>query len=359
MKDQSHSTLRILVIRTDFSHHGEYSGYKQLLKYINPSVILGVNERTGEHISGLKSRYQWLFELDIRAYRSHIDLIHIFYGEDYLRFSPQLYPEIPIIATFHQPAELLRQEVITGSLRGRIGRLTHRLSRNRFERLAAAIVTEESQKRVLEQVMPAERIHVIPLGVHLNAFRESFEHFQEKRIPTDPYHIITVGNWLRDWNVYAETARLAAQRHPDWRFHLVNRRLDSAVRRKLQQCPNVIIHQEVDNASLKEMLFTSRVLFIPVTGASGNNALLEAMAMGCPVVMTDVFNGRFMISEPEVRLHHRGDASHALERISEVMDLQPDNYLSLKASTFARASEFDWAEIARRTMKIYELVCRK
>lgn len=351
------SSPRILVIRTDFSHHGERSGYKQLLKFIHPVVVLGVNERTAEHTLGMRSRYQWLFELDIRRYRKEIDIVHIFYGEDYLRFSPVLYPDLPIVATFHQPASMLEEEVSSGSLRGRMGQLTHRLSRSRFSKLAAAIVTEASQKKVLARVMPADRIHIIPLGVHLDSFREVYQAFSASSEPVHPTRIVTVGNWLRDWDLYERTLQLAATHHPTWEFHLVNRRLGDDVRKRLHSFHNLQIHAEISDDELRQLLYSSRLQFIPVTAASGNNALLEAMAMGCPVVMTDVFQDSFLIGEPEVRLHSKGDPQSAISRIGEVIDLDESSYSALKASTFARASEFDWKEIARRTQEVYQQVC--
>jgi glycosyltransferase involved in cell wall biosynthesis len=101
------------------------------------------------------------------------------------------------------------------------------------------------------------------------------------------------------------------------------------------------------------------VLYIPVTAASGNNALLEAMAMGLPVVMTNVFGGNFMIPEPAVRLYEEAKLSSALEKLSEVLDLPEEEYARLKATTFAAASAFDWEEIARRTMEVYQMALTK
>ena len=37
--------IRVLAIRTDFKHHGEDHGYKQILKGIKPVITLGINER--------------------------------------------------------------------------------------------------------------------------------------------------------------------------------------------------------------------------------------------------------------------------------------------------------------------------
>jgi glycosyltransferase involved in cell wall biosynthesis len=216
-------------------------------------------------------------------------------------------------------------------------------------------VTEENQKRVLSKVMPAERIHVIPLGVHLGRFREAYQRFQQEQQLLDDAAILTVGNWLRDWTFLRETAMRAAEAHPHWHFHVVNREFDVRVKELLTPLSNVTLHEALSDDALKHRLYASRVLYIPVTAASGNNALLEAMAMGLPVVMTDVFGGSFMIPEPAVRLYEEDDQSSALHKLSGVMSLPADDYARLKATTFAAASAFDWEETARRTMKVYQM----
>jgi hypothetical protein len=128
-------TLKILIIRTDFKHHGKDSGYKQILNYIHPYRIFGINERE-ENVSipYFKLKYQWLYEFDTYKNKGMGDLVHILYGEDYFRWSTKLFTKIPVVATFHQPADLLEREVIYGDYRGRIGKLTHLLSKNRFKK---------------------------------------------------------------------------------------------------------------------------------------------------------------------------------------------------------------------------------
>ena len=103
--------MKVLAILTRFKHHGEHSGYKQILKYIKPIFELGINEDDGVNVGKLKLKYQWLFEWESLRYRKHVDLVHVMYGEDYLRFSPYLFRKIPVVATFHQPAASLEREI--------------------------------------------------------------------------------------------------------------------------------------------------------------------------------------------------------------------------------------------------------
>jgi glycosyltransferase involved in cell wall biosynthesis len=344
----------VLVLRTDFRHHGRNSGYKQILKYIRPSYTLGLVEGDNAIYGKLKLKYQWLFERDIKKFLPDVDLIHIMYAEDYLRFAPGLYPRIPVVATFHQPADTLRIEITSGATRGRLGQITHWLSRSRFRKLAAAIVTEESQKSVLAKVMDPEKIHVIPLGVHLAQYHEKFHQLMKEDLHSGDPQIITVGNWLRDWPFYAEVVARCAEEKPQWKFHLVNRKLPAEVSGVLSKLKNLVIHQNVDDDKLKELLFSARCHFLPVTAASGNNALMEGLAMGCPVVMTDVVSQKFPLISESLKLYRPGDADQAIELIDSYCALDKDAFAILKQNTFAMSLPYDWAEIARQTMDVYK-----
>ncbi|MCC6600478.1 MAG: glycosyltransferase [Crocinitomicaceae bacterium] len=351
--------MNVLVLLTDFSHHGEHSGYKQILQFIQPAFVLGVNERKGIHTTGLRSKYQWIFEWDIWKHRKEADLIHIMYAEDYLRFSPLLYPDIPIVATFHQPAESLEREIASGDMKGRMGKITHRLSKNRFGKLAAAIVTEAGQKKVLSRVMPSEKIHIIPLGVHLSGFRETFDSLKKSSEPMVPCRVVTVGHWLRDWDFYFRVIDRCADLMTGWEFVIINRRLEGNLLEKINQRQNVKWIKDASSEELKKILYTSAVHFLPVTAASGNNAVIESLAMGCPVVMTDVFNSSFHIGAPAVTLYKKNSLEEAITYLENFVNLNADARKRVKEATFASSAAFDWSEIARKTQEVYNQVLNK
>lgn len=349
---------KVLVLRTDFAHHGPDSGYKQLLKYLRPFAVLGIREGEEALAGKTKTRYQWLFEFSIRPFRKQIDLIHVMYAEDYLRFSPWLYRPLPVVATFHQPPETLLKEITSGATRGQVGMITHFLTRRRFGRLAAAIVTEANQKEVLRRVMPADRIHVIPLGVHLEKFHTAFHRLGSAGGEVRSADIITVGNWLRDWDLYMQVLSLCLTQRPAWRFHLVNRRLPAEVAARLENLPNLTIHRGASDEELKRLLFAARVQFLPVVSASGNNALMEGLAMGCPAVMTDVVSDSFPLKSDSVLLHAKSDSLDAVQCISRIMDLDESAYGALRKKTFEISFGYDWKAIAEKTLKVYKSVCK-
>ncbi len=347
--------MRVLVLLTKFSHHGSNGGYKQLIKFVKPAVELGVDEDRIESKKGFKAKYQWLYEFDIRKHAKEIDLIHIMYGEDYFRFSPWLYPKIPVVVTFHQPYESLLREVRHGDYKGRIGALTHFFTKKRFKKIAAAIVTEASQKKALSEVMDERKIHVIPLGVHLESFTQAYLKLRERGERRSTHQVITVGNWKRDWEMYRQVVERCRNLHININFHLVNRNLSDDLKTQFRSM-GVTVHDGLDDTQLKEVVFRSSLMFLPVTEASGNNALLESLALGVPVLMTDVLKEKSGLDERAVFFHKRDDVSDVIERIRSYFDLSDSDRETISDICRSEATQFDWPVVAARTMELYKQV---
>jgi glycosyltransferase involved in cell wall biosynthesis len=217
-------------------------------------------------------------------------------------------------------------------------------------------VTESNQKEVLSKVMPADKIHVIPLGVHLENFHAAFHRLHAQQVPHEATTIITVGNWLRDWDTYVEVAGYCRQHFPAWTFQLVNRKLPADVASRLEGLSNVSLHSDVSDDELKRMLYLARVHFLPVRSASGNNALMEGLAMGCPAVMTDVVSAGFPLRGNSVLLHARADRDDAIRCIRSIVDMDDAQYALLRKNTFELSSGYDWKSVAARTLEVYKSV---
>jgi glycosyltransferase involved in cell wall biosynthesis len=322
---------------------------------VKPTVSLGVDEDSDKRKNGIKAKYQWLYEFDIRKYKRQFDLIHIMYGEDYFRFSPWLFPKTPIVVTFHQPYESLLREVRRGDYKGRIGAITHFFTKNRFKKIAAAIVTEASQKRALAEVMDESKIHVIPLGVHLQAFNEAYVKHRENGEKKKALQVITVGNWKRDWELYRRVVEECKNLRININFHLVNRNLSDELRSEFRAL-GVTVYETLDDASLKLAVYRSSLMFLPVTEASGNNALLESLALGVPVLMTDVLKEKSTLNERAVFFHKRNDVGDAIEKMRSYFELSESEHQTISDICRSEATQFDWPVIAARTMELYKQV---
>ena len=196
-------TIPHIALRTDFAHHGSRGGYKQLLKFTKPAKIFGINDRHNSRLSSLSPwrRYKWLHEFSAGWYARtrNIPLIHILYGEEYFRFSTHIPSESKVVVTYHQPPDVLRREVEHGDKSGRLYGWAHRLTRERLKKVDAVIAITPQQRSVLADYIPAERIHVIPLGCYSE---EKSKRVKELGVADSGKQILTVGHWRRDWDLY-------------------------------------------------------------------------------------------------------------------------------------------------------------
>jgi glycosyltransferase involved in cell wall biosynthesis len=341
--------MRILALLTRFKHHRPDGGYKRLLQELERHHAAEIrswgNDETDAgfpsgRLDRLQMSYKWVAEFraarGVKGWRP--DLVHIMYGEEYFRFSHRLFRGIPLVATFHHPADVLDRELKHGDHGGRVAKWTHALNRGRFAHLAAAIVTHPDQKAVLSAFMPAERIHVIPLGVDL----------PEPSAQPEREGCLTLGNWFRDWAMYEKVT----QAMPETPFHLVNRNLPEDVRERLQGWPNVTYHPDVSDAELQRLIASSSVAFLPLQKLAGSNALLECLAGGLPVVMSDVNAGEWANAAPEaVRRFRADDAEEAVRRVREQL---ARTGLAQRALCVEIAKTYSWPQVAARTHELFE-----
>jgi len=345
--------IKVLVIRTDFKHHGANSGYKQILKYIKPYKVIGFDYRNGEHLIPLmKKRYPWLFEFEAFKLYSKVDLIHIFYGEIYFRWSSFLFKKTPVVVTFHEPAELLEKEVNEGGGGGRISKITHFLTKKRFSKLSAAIVTNSSQKEVLKKVMPEEKIHIIPLGIHLDDTKKKFEKYSINKasLKARTLSIITVGHYLRDWDFYFEIVEAC----PDWKFCIVNRMLEDKYIKLAEKYKNLTYYSNISDDELFDLFLDASLQFIPVTGMAASNALIQGLSLGCPLVLTDINAEQFKNDKSVISLYKRGDIKDCIVKISSILDLSQKELTELQNLSHQYSYQFSWEEIANKTIKLYK-----
>ena len=343
--------MRVFAILTRFRHHKPDGGYKRLLAELDGISGLEVhefgNDETNDlfprtNLDKLQSSYKWIAEWRAQGFaKTHKpDLVHIMYGEEYFRFSHRLFKGIPVVATFHQPADVLDRELRHGDHGGRIAGLTHRLNKSRFQSLAAAIVTNPDQKVVLEQFMPGERIHVIPLGVDVNEGGKTSHHERSG--------ILTLGNWFRDWNTYIEVV----QRMPELNFNLVNRQLPEEVADKIEHLSNCTYHADISDAALHQLIQSSELAFLPLIKLAGSNALLECLAGGLPLVMSDV--------NAQIWKQHSSDLVALFEpdNVDEAIDLLKQKkgsiQLAHRSECVEIAKSFSWPAVARNTYQLYQ-----
>ena len=109
--------------------------------------------------------------------------------------------------------------------------------------------------------------------------------------------------------------------------------------------------------ALREAYRDADALLLPLQDATANNAILEAMACGRPVVSTDV-GGVAEMTRDAARLAPPGDA-RALADAVLALAADPAGAEALGRAARARAEALDWPHVAALHARLYAALAER
>jgi glycosyltransferase involved in cell wall biosynthesis len=351
-------SIRIHMIRTRYPHWGEHSGIFQYVKHLDHKEFVidmclvpdsDADFPIKNQISRGVVRYvlqkrgmEWykLSDLtaELRALSScrhnQIDIVHYLDGEHTAQFLPCMLKIIrkarpKIVATYHQPPELLDSLI----------------RRDVIKRLDCVIAVSPDQAAYFSDRVGATNVKMILHGVDTDYFTLGNQENKKKK-----FKCITVGHWLRDF----ETFRNVAERLKD--NCLVEFDIVSSQVSEMTDLPNVYIHKDIEDAKLLELYQEADLLFLPLTKCTANNALLEGIACGLPVVSTSIPAVKAYVPGQEALLVENNDPKRFAEAI---LYLSSNQRYRIKMARRARkrAEQLDWRNIVAQYENVYsELV---
>lgn len=195
-------------------------------------------------------------------------LTHFIYGEDSYFYSA-LWKRggNKCIATFHYPPALLARRINVGCLGA----------------LDGVIIVGENQRQWFEQFVPADRIHYCPHHVQTDYFQPA----SQAGMPEDVDRLICVGKLLRDYDLLERVVRrLQITRTSKVCLDIVAPR--GIEGHPIASLPNVRLLSGISDNDLRTLYQSASVGVLPLQDATANNALLEMMSCGLPVVVSDV-----------------------------------------------------------------------
>jgi len=343
---------RIRFEHTSHAHWSGRSGYTQFVRHLDAQrfrrLLHGASDSNADlawllpiwpllKVLIQRGRMPWYKLSDLNAELfalascliGRTDIVHFLDGEHSGQYLPRLVrlvnlSKVRTIVTFHQPPQIANDFVNGDLLRW-------------FDHI---VLVSPSQVPFFVQYVPEDRIDVILHGVDVEFFSPAIS-----RGETRDFHCLTVGHWLREWNVLRQIANAL----PDMTFDVVpaGRQIDFG------GLANVHLHHSIDDASLAEVYRRADVLLLPLIDATANNALLEGMASGLPVVVTDLPAIRTYLSSGGVFVPNNSVDGF----IAALQSLKRDTGLrhALGRTVRARAEQLAWP----RLVPEYEALYRK
>jgi len=355
--------IKIQVIRTCRPHWGAYSGINQFLRYLSADRFqvdvhvasdgdqdLHIRKPLIQHalrylVQRNGMHYYKLSDLaaEMKVFRrccsERVDIIHYLDGEHSAQFLPRL-PRMAgrlrprIVASYHQPPELLR-------------RLTRK---DVIAKLDHVILVSPEQLPHFETLLAPHQISLIEHGIDTDYFKPCPQPKSRGQ-----FKLITVGHWLRDFKTLRSVAE-QLQRYKDIVFHVVTSRLTGPRETGLENVPNVKLYREtIDDAQLLEQYQQADLLFLPLLGSTANNALLEGIACGLPVLATCLASVQAYLPGEEAMLVKDNDLEQFVDAILQLAQ-NPAKCQTMAIAARKRAEELDWRNLTSRYEGVYSKI---
>jgi glycosyltransferase involved in cell wall biosynthesis len=339
-----------LVKRWD--HHTASGGYDRLATELGAKVIIrrrvtGIIPQIAQKVWRNRTESgRYLFDYQFGDWLAEIaaiatclltppDVLHVLYGDEQfdqlLRWRRLL--RCPLVVTFHQPGH-------------RISRRFEVFQKGLAKGIDAAVVVATSQVQPFEKWVGRNKVVYIPHGIDTDRFCPD-GHLDRCRT-----RLLMVGEHLRDWDAMHRVIDEVNHQRLGVEFHVVTNKANYAY---FTGCKNTSFHTQISEAELISLYRQADALFVPVLESTANNAVLEALACGTPVISNSIGGIPDYVNEKCGWLFPKGEVARVVELVRR-LSTDKDFAKPHRAAARTYALEFDWRRVAKQVSAVYSAV---
>ncbi len=345
------SLPKIFYITYRFTHHNVISSYPCLPLHVQSTNVVTpwLLSRAFDRFANGALRHRLVEETGLTGYVSEAlwlecwsaliakmpqrSVIHYIHPENSYYFLSKIrrHRRCKLVASFHQPVPESR---------------TFILKTDPIRRLDAVIMLSETQREFFEPLVGRDRLFVVPHGVNTQYFMPPANPRRERRL-------MSVGSWLRDFPTLIGAMRILRERAPDVVLDVV---ASAHHRSTFSGLDNVCLHAGITDEELIALYHRTSIAVMSLTAAVANQGLLESMAVGLPLVATDLPSVREYTTAEGCRYVEAVNPEHLAETIISMLD---DPVALARMGSVNRefvVRRFDWDVIARQMEAVYRTI---
>lgn len=330
---------------TNFSNHSSYAVLADYLPQAEKVTALRqwpkrIEKRLLNRIIRSHAISEWyqLSSIEIeqkisqKIQKSSVDLVHFLWAERDLGYINWLHKKSvpPICCTFHICSDTLPRVI---------------KKRDFIKRLNAVILMSNSQRDFFETCgLDRSRIHVIPHGIDTNFFKPELNVDKYKQ-----FTVLSVGSYRRNFPLMRKVFK-AFERDQNVLFKVISSKSNLDY---FSDLTNVQFQYGLDENSLLEAYQTASCLLLTVENATANNALLEAMACGLPIISEKIGGIPEYVDDSFSQLSDPGSVEQITDAINE-LSKNPEKCEDMSSEARKSSLFFDWKNISEKTRLLYE-----
>ncbi len=346
--------MNVIFYGFQFAHHGKHTaflGLKKEFKKRGIRVVTALRPQIFYKRGVRRFRKLWMQIQERRLYSffrcDPNTIVHYFFPENSMFHASRWKGNRKLIMTCHQP--------VTEDF------FEHLKQKNKYfiDGLKSAdviILMASKDIRAYQEFAPQAKVICIPHGVDVSFFSHKNISWRNNKKKGDK-QVLTVGNWLRDFEFWSKVVNEILKIRDDIRFTVI---AGDDAQNKIKKAFNHSVPSKIkmlSGISDEQLLYTyakSDLLFLPLTDAWANNALLESSSMSVPVMATDLPAVREYLSDDLAFLFTNDSVKTVANQLQDILNDEKALLEKGKALRHRIENKFSWEKIVDQHLNFYK-----